>query len=318
MGFDSTTGFSVHASDLDTIASTMQQVFGDVDVHRDRTERPLLRMAFRGVDGLQIVRWSMSGACGGLLDRRELDRSSLLLGLRLAGTVELSTPSGEVDTAVPYLCPEAVDSRTSASDIINLAVDRELIAAQGRALTGDEGFDVRFTSTAPIDPAAGDAWRNTVAYATRALVDLERHPHNELLRATVLDLVSAVTLQTFPNTALDAAAYGSARRSAAVRRVMAFIDEHLTEPIRIPDLAAAAGMSVRGLHAAFQRDVGRTPMAQVRALRMAAVRRQLLEADPAEADLRGIVTEWGFSNPVRFSKQYACEFGETPQQTLLR
>ena len=316
MDASGSTGLSVQTSDFDEVVSTMRDVFGDVDVRRDEDRCASLRMRSRGTEGLRLIRWAMSGSCGGLLERGDARPAGVLLGIRVAGDVELRSGGALLDTTRPYLCPDSIESRIASSDIVNIEVDRALLEARARASVGADDLELRFTGTAPVSDAAGEVWRDTVAYATRALALIEDDPGSEVLRATLLDLVASVLLQTFPSTATEAAAYGSANASAAVRRALQYVDEHLTEPFGAPDLASAARMSLRGLHAAFRRELDATPMAYVRSARLSAARDELRSLDPERADLASTAARWGFPSTRQFSALYTRTFGETPADTL--
>ena len=81
------------------------------------------------------------------------------------------------------------------------------------------------------------------------------------------------------------------------------------------DLARFAGVSSRSLQTAFQRDLGVSPMAYLRQVRLERARQDLLLG-------RGPVSEvayhWGFSNLGRFATQYRARFGERPSETTAR
>lgn len=53
-----------------------------------------------------------------------------------------------------------------------------------------------------------------------------------------------------------------------VAAIDAFIDQHLSHPLQVADLARIAGLSVACLHARFLREIGRTPMEYVRQRRL--------------------------------------------------
>jgi AraC-like DNA-binding protein len=307
---------TVRTSQFDEVVATMRDVFGRIEIRRDDAQSLTLRMRSSSTAGLRMTRWTMSGRCSGGLDLLEQDGPAVLAGVALAGDVGLWTESSVLDTSRPYLCPERFDFRLTRADIMNLAIDRSLLEAHAGALMGTASFAVQFSGTAPLDDLKGRAWRDTVAYASRVLDLLATHPDSRLVRAAVVDAVCSMLLRTFPNTALSTAAHGSKRPGAAVQRAVDFIDEHLTDPIHPSDLAHAAHMSLRGLHAAFRRELATTPMAYVRAARLTAARRQLQELDPASADLSVIAQRWGFASARRFSSRYAQIHHETPADTL--
>ena len=97
------------------------------------------------------------------------------------------------------------------------------------------------------------------------------------------------------------------------------MEEHLTEPLSLPDVAAAARLSPRGLQDAFHRILDRTPTQQLRLLRLEAARADLIASDPADgATVADIATRWGFVHVARFSAAYRDRYGENPRETLQR
>jgi LacI family transcriptional regulator len=65
----------------------------------------------------------------------------------------------------------------------------------------------------------------------------------------------------------------------AVARGLHFIAEHFAEELTVDHVAAAAGMSRRGLHQAFCEHVGCTPGEKLRQTRMDLARRLLADSD---------------------------------------
>ena len=108
-------------------------------------------------------------------------------------------------------------------------------------------------------------------------------------------------------------------RSATIRKAIAYIDEHLADPIDTVAIAAAAGVPVRTLQSGFHDHVGVAPMEHVRVQRLAAARRELLDADPSgTASVAEIAHRWGFAHLARFADRYRQAYGEKPSETLRR
>ena len=103
---------------------------------------------------------------------------------------------------------------------------------------------------------------------------------------------------------------------STVRRAVAFMELNLDQAITIGDIAAAAGVTVRAVQTAFQRHVGATPLGELRRLRLAEVRSELLAADPAERTVAEIAVRWGFHHHGRMAAAYLEQYGELPSTTL--
>jgi AraC-like DNA-binding protein len=82
------------------------------------------------------------------------------------------------------------------------------------------------------------------------------------------------------------------------------------------EISRAIGVSSRTLRAACQIQLGVSPTQYLLLRRMHAVRRTLLQADPAIARVTAIATEYGFWELGRFAHKYRQIFGETPSKTL--
>ncbi|MEX5303933.1 helix-turn-helix transcriptional regulator [Kocuria sabuli] len=143
---------------------------------------------------------------------------------------------------------------------------------------------------------------------------------NPLLRAEMTRSLVTALLHTFPNSFLErlrAPAPAPWTGSGGVRRAVAFIDAHLSEPIGLAEIAAAARMSPRGLQAAFRREKETTPLGYLRAGRLEAAHADLVAADPATGvSVAVIAARWGFAHPGRFAAAYRDRYGQAPSVTL--
>ncbi len=99
-------------------------------------------------------------------------------------------------------------------------------------------------------------------------------------------------------------------------RALEWLKPRLSEPLRLDDLARAAGVPARTLETHFGHYLGTTPLGWVRQVRLAHARRQLLKGD--DASITGIALASGFSQLGRFAGQYRAAYGELPSQTRSR
>ncbi len=100
-------------------------------------------------------------------------------------------------------------------------------------------------------------------------------------------------------------------------RAEAFIRDTLGEPARLGDICDAVGTAPRSLHLSFQKVFGIPPKAYQRALRLDAVRRDLLRGSP-ERTVSETAVRWGFFQLGYFARSYRFMFGESPRETLKR
>lgn len=104
--------------------------------------------------------------------------------------------------------------------------------------------------------------------------------------------------------------------SSTIRFAKEWMVANARRPLTVAEVSAAAGVSARGLQAAFQRHVGVRPMQFLREARLHGVRSDLLAADPDETTVAEIALSWGFHHLGRFSGYYADVYGEPPSETL--
>lgn len=96
---------------------------------------------------------------------------------------------------------------------------------------------------------------------------------------------------------------------------LTFMAEHYREPITADAIAAAGGYALRSLQQAMQRDVGRTSIEVLAALRLEAGR-DMLQNSPEQFTVKQVAARVGMPHPGRFSVRYRVRFGETPTETL--
>jgi len=107
------------------------------------------------------------------------------------------------------------------------------------------------------------------------------------------------------------------QRFAVVARARDYIDAHLDDNPTIPQVARGAGIGTRFLDQCFSEVLGLGPAAYMRAIRLSAARRDILD-DGLNTTLADIAMRRGFWHLGRFSAYYREQFGETPSQTLRR
>ncbi|MDD7938671.1 helix-turn-helix domain-containing protein [Actinomycetospora lutea] len=103
---------------------------------------------------------------------------------------------------------------------------------------------------------------------------------------------------------------------ATLRRAIAFLEEHAAQEIDVADVAAAAGLGVRGLQTTFRRWRDTTPLGHLREIRLARAHEELRDADPRETTVADVAHRWRFSNPGRFSVTYRERYRCSPSETL--
>lgn len=222
-----------------------------------------------------------------------------------------------VDIRQPFLAPaEGMDATWEEHRATIVTLDRRAVERVARAATGNGELRIRGVGTAPLSPELAAYWGATVRGIRQSIVatpDLFAYPM--IATATFHQLATAF-LHVFPTNWLEAGE-GRSGGSRVVRLATDFMREHVAEPITMTDVAAVAFVSTRGLHAAFTRELGETPMQYLRCMRLDAIRSELL-AGGADVTVAAVARRWGFVHLPRFAAQYRRVFGERPSETLRR
>lgn len=222
-----------------------------------------------------------------------------------------------VDIRRPFLAPaEGLDAEWEAHHASVVALDPRAVEAIARAATGNQGLRLRGTGTAPLSPELAAYWGATVR-GIRSAIDVTPDVYSlPMIAAATFHQLATAFLHAFPTNWLETVDDQGAG-SAAVRRAIDFMHAHVGDPITTTDVAAAAFISTRGLHAAFTRERGETPMQYLRRIRLDAARTELL-AGGLDVTVAAVARRWGFAHLPRFAEQYRRAYDERPSDTLRR
>lgn len=102
-------------------------------------------------------------------------------------------------------------------------------------------------------------------------------------------------------------------RSSTAREAVELMEAEPESPWTAADLARRVGVSSRGLQVAFARQVGVSPMAYLRGVRLQRAHHDLLEG---QGSVTAIALRWGFGHHGRFAAAYRARFGRSPSETL--
>ncbi len=113
---------------------------------------------------------------------------------------------------------------------------------------------------------------------------------------------------------------GKQRAPLARRRYLLkaldYIESNLGQQISMADVCRSADLGIRTLERLFIKELGMPPSFYIKARRLNAVRRSLLDADPQHEQVSKIAYDHGFNHLGRFSDDYRQFFGELPSSTL--
>jgi AraC-like DNA-binding protein len=210
-----------------------------------------------------------------------------------------------------------VDWRDVVAGVLRLPVAP--VAELAEQHVGIAAADLRFEGATAVSTATANHWRGVSELVTRELHTQGSAVTNPLVAEQLLRTVATAVLVTFPNTTMTA---GKVRgpgqvAPAAVRRAVAYLEANAAEPVRLAEVAAAAGLGVRALQYAFVRHYGLSPTRYLRRIRLDNAHRDLQAADPTRGDtVAAIAAAWGFATPSRFATLYRETYGRPPSHTL--
>lgn len=101
------------------------------------------------------------------------------------------------------------------------------------------------------------------------------------------------------------------REKPLVERTRAFVRQRLAEPLTLDQLAAQAGLSKYHFLRTYRREAGRSPMADVRAMRLARARDLILTT---RLPLKAITQLAGLHDAVNLSRLFRRHYRMTPHE----
>ncbi|WP_448006013.1 helix-turn-helix transcriptional regulator [Agromyces bauzanensis] len=283
------------------------------DLRYARTDPATFRVGLDAVaaDRFSVVdlTWDVSGTA--------VTGSTGLTVVTISGRFDGMHGRDAVDIRQPFLAPaEGLEAAWDAHHASVVALDLPAVERIARVATGNEGLRIHGTGTAPLSPELAAYWGATVR-GIRSAIDATPDVFSlPMIAAATFHQLATAFLHAFPTNWLETSD-GDVGGSAVVRRAIDFMHGHIAEPITMTDVAKAAFITARGLHAAFTRERGETPMQYLRRIRLDAVRADLLTGG-SDATVAAVARRWGFAHLPRFAAQYRGAFDERPSETLRR
>ena len=97
---------------------------------------------------------------------------------------------------------------------------------------------------------------------------------------------------------------------AAIREAIRLFETHVEDPLRIPDVAAAVGLSGRHFERMFKRETGQSPLRYYHHLRLMKARQRVLYSNDS---LREIAASVGYMTSSPMIRHYTGFFGVSPR-----
>lgn len=255
----------------------------------------------------------------------------LLFSHLLSGRFTIRSPRAEVGAGPGDVFSYDPDSAMTVawSDIrmAQIRVQRSVVHRLADEVVGADDLGrsrsspIAFELSRPLTAAKAAHWRRLMHYVAGDAAANPAVHGSPLILDRVLRLVVVTALETFPHNLLDDRSRSPALVTpvgpGALRRAVAFIEEHAAERMDVTAVAEAAGVGPRALQHAFRRGLDTTPMAHLREVRLQRAHEELQAADPTDGrTVATIAARWGFGNPGRFAVDYRRRFGRRPSQAL--
>lgn len=178
----------------------------------------------------------------------------------------------------------------SAFDILYL---RPFLETGGRALSFDSGTPAGKEITRLFQLAFQSCKAEKTGY--------EFEVRNAL--SQIFLLLKDALPQTFPRLQNS--------QEARLKQMLAWLDDHYTEPVTVSQLAKHSGICVRECQRTFSSILHTTPMKYLNRRRITAAAQLLVSGDTPVIE---IGLSCGFSNPSYFAKQFKALTGMTPRE----
>ena len=220
---------------------------------------------------------------------------------------------GEIVTLDPYTA-YSMDFLDDC-EMMQMRIDQ---AAWNHALSELLGCDdprhIRFAISEIPDPSYEGRCR-----ALMSLVANEAIPHDwtgrsHLLRNQIIQLCVAALLDSPMRN--QASLPVMQTMSGIVKGALDYFEANCQEDIGVVDVSGALRVSPRGLQSAFQRELGITPMAALREIRMKRAYADLKRMSARETTVTEVALQWGFTNLGRFAEEFRRTFDQHPNQVL--
>jgi AraC-like DNA-binding protein len=136
--------------------------------------------------------------------------------------------------------------------------------------------------------------------------DLEYQNYLEIQNNLLSELFSLIVTQNKKNI----------KGSSYIKKAREILEENVDNIYSIKELLDELDINARTLQYHFKEQLGIAPKQYLQNLRLNAIHKELLTADPHTTVISDITLKYGFFHPSHFGAEYKKFFQETPTQTL--
>lgn len=255
-----------------------------------------------------------------VVQRGQLPPGRATFGLALSGGAPFSFQGVKVDQSALIFSDGADEFLLHTPpdmSLLGIAVDTDLLESLADVQGFDFPRDAHAQQVLSIPAAAGArVGRRIVEAVEAALAGHAEHAGPDAERRfanTVTESILELLTFHVPDRE-DRLTH--ACRSEIVQRSHELVLSRPEQPVSVMDLCVALRVSRRTIQNSFQSVTQMNPVAYLRAVRLAQVRRLLIATTQQDVPVREAAMRWGFSNLGHFASDYKSHFGELPSQTL--
>lgn len=156
-------------------------------------------------------------------------------------------------------------------------------------------------SVSPVTPEMTDAWLR--------LARLRERPHEVHVLAPLIEREILFRVLQGPHGWMLRQIANKNSRLSRMRATIGWLRQHYTEPLKVDDLAAHAGMSASAFHRQFRSTTSHSPLQFQKRLRLLEARQMLTTA---AASVTTVAYTVGYESPSQFGREYLRMFGRSP------
>ena len=194
------------------------------------------------------------------------------------------------------------------------ALENQLSQLLNKPINQPLVFDLNMDSSSE----ASNAWRRSLMFLCEQFSASEPIFNSDAFRNQATDLLMTQLLNTQHHNYSAQLHHDPVVNSPRhVRRAIAYIEEHIREPISLAAMAEAVGVTARTLQKGFLKYLDATPTEYIRKLRIVCVHDELMRAS-GDTQVGEILLNYGITSFGHFAKAYKAVHGCTPSETLHR
>ncbi len=206
----------------------------------------------------------------------------------------------------------SAECRHLTARVCREAVERRVAEKLGRRLSAP----LQFGMEVPSDSDFGRAWHQLLRHVCELSATAPRALAADDVRKQYSRTMIELLVHAAPHNYSEALERGANQAIPwYVRRARDYMHDHLADLRSVSEIAAWVGITPRTLQNGFRQVFNMTPAEYIRDVRIEALHRALLQADPARS-VTELMQNVGIVNFGRYAQYYRRKIGVAPSVTL--